>query len=296
VADPAARSLRTRQTYTVGLVSDEIATTPYAGRLIQGAQDAAWRRGVLLLLLTTGGDAAHEREAISTLLHRRVDGIVYATMYHRVVEAPAVRAGTPLVLLDARPAAGRVPCVVPDERAGAATAVAELIGRGHRRIGFVQNHDDVPASHERLDGYRRTLEAHGIAYDGALVAADEPSAAGGRRALSRLLELTSPPTAVFCFNDRMAMGVYQLAHARGRRVPKDLSVVGFDDQADIADALWPGLTTVALPHYDMGAWAVHALLEPPRPGGVTATAVEMRMPCPLIRRESVAGPPGGTAT
>jgi LacI family transcriptional regulator len=285
-ADPTARALRTQRTHTIGFVSDEIATTPYAGRLVQGAQEAAWRHGMLLLLLNTGGDAAHEREAISTLVHRRVDGIVYATMYHRVVEPPRVRGAIPLVLLDARAAGGGVPCVVPDERAGAAAAAAELIGHGHRRIAFIQDEDGVPAAVERLEGFRATLAASGIALDPELVVADHPSAAGGRRALVRLMELPERPTAVFCFNDRMAMGAYQAAAARGLRIPEDLSVVGFDDQREVADALWPGLTTVALPHHAMGAWAVEALI------GGTEGALEERMPCPLIRRQSVGPPPG----
>jgi LacI family transcriptional regulator len=287
-ADPAARALRTQRTHTIGFVSDVIATTPFAGRLIQGAQDAAWRQGMLMLLVNTGGDAEHEREALRTLVHRRVDGIVYATMYHRVVEVPRLRAGLPLVLLDARPAEpGAVPCVVPDEEGGAAAALEELLRHGHRRIGFVQDREGPPAAGERLRGYRDTLAAHGIAFDPALVAAGHPGAQGGRAALPRLLDLPDPPSAVFCFNDRMAMGAYQAAAARGLRIPDDLSVVGFDDQPEIADALRPGLTTIALPHHEMGEWAVQALLGRPPPAGGDQ-AGEKRMPCPLIRRESVA--------
>jgi LacI family transcriptional regulator len=281
-ADPTARALRTQRTHTVGFVSDVIATTPYAGRMVQGAQDAAWRQGMVMLLLNTGGDPEHEREAIRTLIHRRVDGIVYATMYHRIVDVPQAGA-TPIVLLDARPAGEPVTCVAPDEHGGAASAVTELLDHGHRRIGFALEAGDIPAARERLEGYRDTLAERGVAYDPALVARDTPNADGGRRVAQRLLDLPDPPTGVFCFNDRMAMGVYQVAAARGLRIPQDLSVVGFDDQQEIAAALWPGLTTVALPHYEMGVWAVEVLLGL-KGGG------ETRMPCPLIRRESVDAP------
>src|SRR4051812_18629338 len=210
-ADPTARALRTQRTQTIGFVSDAIATTPYAGRIVLGAQDAAWRKGMLMLLLNTGGDAEHEREAIRALVHRRVDGILYATWFHRVVEPPRVPAGVPLVLLDARPSAPTVSYVVPDERAGAASAVTELLDAGHRRIGFAQDEDDIPATAERLRGYRETLDAHGIGFDERLVVSERPIPEGGRRALPRLLDQPDPPTAVFCFNDRMAMGVYQAA-------------------------------------------------------------------------------------
>jgi LacI family transcriptional regulator len=281
-ADPTARALRTQRTHTVGFVSDVIATTPYAGRMVQGAQDAAWRQGMVMLLLNTGGDAEHEREAIRTLVHRRVDGIVYASMYHRVVEVPHA-GSTPIVLLDARPAGKPTTWVAPDEHGGAASAVTELLDHGHRRIALALEAGDIPAARERLAGFRETLAQRGVEFDPMLVVREVGDTEGGRRAAERLLDLPDPPTGVFCFNDRMAMGVYQVAAARGLRIPHDLSVVGFDDQQEIAAALWPGLTTVALPHYEMGVWAVEVLLGL-KDGG------ETRMPCPLIRRESVGAP------
>jgi LacI family transcriptional regulator len=182
--------------------------------------------------------------------------------------------------------------VVPDEVAGARAAVRELLDHGHRRIALAHNREAVPAAEERLRGYRGTLAASGIAFDPALVAPDDSTTEGGRRALARLLDLPERPTAVFCFNDRMAMGAYEVAAARGLRIPEDLSIVGFDDQPEIAAALLPGLTTVALPHHEMGTWAVEALLGRPPPASGDA-AVERRMPCPLIRRQSVGPPQAG---
>jgi LacI family transcriptional regulator len=103
--------------------------------------------------------------------------------------------------------------------------------------------------------------------------------------------MPEPPTAVFCFNDRTAMGAYRAAAERGRRVPADLSVVGFDDQELIASSLSPGLTTVALPHDEMGVRAVQALLELiEQPATGTGPPLQKLMPCPLVRRDSV-GPP-----
>lgn len=100
----------------------------------------------------------------------------------------------------------------------------------------------------------------------------------------RAIEPPDPPTAVFCFNDRMAMGVYQAVQELGARIPEDLSVVGFDDQELIAADLYPPLTTMALPHYEMGRWAIEKLLaEEPTPE-------QVMLLCPLIKRESVALP------
>jgi LacI family transcriptional regulator len=289
--NPLARGLRTRRTQTIGFISDLVASTPYAGRMIQGAQDVAWRAGMLLILVDTGGDARLEQHAIRTLLHRRVDGILYASFYHRVVKVPQLRRGLPMVVVDARPDSDSVPHVIPDEVAGATAAVTELLEHGHRRIGFVAERDDIPAVEGRLRGYRESLSRYGVPFDPSLVLRDVTDTHGGHRAVSRLLSLAEPPTGVFCFNDRTAMGAYRAAAERGLRVPDDLSVVGFDDQELIASSLSPGLTTVALPHYDMGAWAVQALL-----GLIEDTAtstdrpLQKLMPCPLVRRDSV-GPP-----
>jgi LacI family transcriptional regulator len=168
--------------------------------------------------------------------------------------------------------------------------VAELLGPGHTRVGFVTNVDDIPATHGRLEGYRAALGNAGIAFDEALVIPEESEASGGYRAARRLLEGRQPPTGLFCFNDRMAMGVYRAADELGLRIPADVSVVGFDNHEYIAEGLYPGLTTMALPHYEMGAWAVDRLLGLLDDPGDTAPAPPKLMPCPLVRRASVAPP------
>jgi LacI family transcriptional regulator len=285
VHNTMAQSLRTRRSRTLGLVSDQIATTPYAGRLILGAQEAAAAEGWLLLLLNSGGDPELERQEIQTLLQRQVDGLLYAAMYHQVVTPPPALRSVPCVLLDARAEDASLPSVVPDEAGGARAAVADLLRHGHRRIGFITNRDDIPATTGRAEGYRHALRAAGIAYDPTLVVADEANPQGGYQAALAVLDRPDRPSALFCFNDRMAMGAYQAAATLGLRVPADVSVMGFDNQDVLADGLRPGLTTMALPHYEMGAWAVEALLALVRdPAAPVEQAV---LPCPLVRRGSV---------
>ncbi|MFG6199671.1 LacI family DNA-binding transcriptional regulator, partial [Nonomuraea sp. JJY05] len=289
-SNPIARSLRTRRTQTIGFVSDDIATTPFAGRMIQGAQDAAWRAGYLLFLVNTGGEHALERRAVRALLDRRVDGVIYATMYHRDVEIPEMLGDVSTVVLDARPTGGSMPYVVPDERGGAAAAVGELLRAGHRRIGFATESLEVPAASGRLAGYHETLAAAGVPATPELVVAEHGDTAGGYRAARRLLDLDERPTAIFCYNDRMAMGCYRAAAENSLRIPHDLSVVGYDDQDLIAPELSPALTTVALPHYEMGTWAVRRLLELIQ-DGLGQREQGHLMPCPLVRRDSVGPPP-----
>lgn len=288
-----ARGLRTQQTRTVGLISDHIATTPFAGRMLAGAQDAARAVGHLVFLIDTGGDSQIEHEAIAALSAQRVDAMIYASMWHQILEAPAgLPAGT--VFLDCRPAGGGFRSVVPDDRAGGAAAVRELVRAGHRRIAYLDTSDTPIASGLRHEGYLSVLAEAGIRVDPALHVSGETSAHGGRGAAEHLLDLPEEqrPTAIFCFNDRMAGGVYTAAHHRGLEIPRDLSIVGYDDQQLIAAEQDPPLTTVALPHYEMGRWAMEVALGVRAEGDQDAAH---QMECPVIRRDSVGPPPAQVA-
>jgi LacI family transcriptional regulator len=242
-----AQALRSRRTGMLGLVSEDIATTPHAGRILLGADDAARARGCTLMVINTSASASTaSREAdVKALLERQVDGILYATMYHRRVEVPPNLGKVPAVLVDAVSAGGGFVSVVPDEYSGAAP-----------------------------------------------VQAASSDAQGGYAAARRILGGDNPPSALFCYNDRMAMGAYRAAAELGLSIPADLSVVGFDDQELIAANLHPGLTTVALPHYEMGAWAAERLIDTvegtPLPGASATEPVLLN--CPLVTRASVAGP------
>ena len=288
-----ARGLRLRRSNTIGFVSDHIATTPFAGKIILGAQEAAAEQGLLLLVLNTGGDRDLESTEIELLLQRQVDGVLYAAMSHRVLPVPDRLREVPTVLLDALPDDLSVPSVVPDEVGGGYSAVRELIDHGHRRIAFATNTEDIPATHGRLEGYQRALHEAGIPFDPAFVTAEFCDSAGGYAASLRLLDVAAEvrPTALFCFNDRMAMGAYRAAAELGLAIPHDLSVIGFDNQELICDGLVPTLTTVELPHYEMGARAVALLLSPAtknKPAPQTEPIEAELLPCPLVRRSSVA--------
>ncbi|RFA17853.1 LacI family DNA-binding transcriptional regulator [Subtercola boreus] len=292
-----AQGLRTQRSGMIGLLSEEIATTPHAGRIILGAQETARAHDLTLVIINSGRDANDEnhRADVEALLNRQVDGILYATMYHRELSLPANLVGTPAVLIDASDRAGLVPSVVPDEVGGAISAVAALIEAGHEKIGFLNNIDDVPATRGRLEGYRAVLAAAGLSFDPDLVTSSASETASGYISALSLLRHSQPPTALFCYNDRMAMGAYRAAAELGMTVPADLSIVGFDNQELIAANLYPALTTVALPHYEMGAWAVETLV------GLMAGREEYRLladqptvlSCPLVVRNSIAPPRGG---
>lgn len=289
-----AQALRTQRTGMLGLVSEDIATTPHAGRIILGAEEAAKARGYNLMIINTSGSASLEsrRDDVEALLERRVDGILYATMYHRIVELPANLGSVPSVLVDSVAAGGNITAVIPDEEGGARTAVQALLAAGHRRIGFINNTDDVPATRQRLHAFRTTLAEAGLDGGAAPVESEVSEVHGGYEAARRILSREDRPTALFCYNDRMAMGAYRAAAELGLTIPADLSVVGFDDQELIAANLHPGLTTVALPHYEMGAWATEHLIDAVE--GKTDLSLMALHPtilgCPLVTRDSIAAP------
>jgi LacI family transcriptional regulator len=281
-----AQGLRSARTHTIGFISDEVATTPYAGEIIRGAQDRAWEEEKLLLLVDTGNNQAMKRAAVETLLQRQVEGIIYATMYHREVHPPDSVRQTPTVLLDCFMADASLPSVTPDEVGGGRQATQALIARGHRRIGFINDQNPVPAALGRLEGYKQALAAGGIRLDERLVCAGKSDSQGGYDCAMNLMRRPDRPTALFCFNDRMAMGAYDALRKLGLSIPEDMAVIGFDNQEIIAANLHPALTTMELPHYRMGKWAVAELLRL-MAQEERAAPVQHKIDCPLIRRESV---------
>lgn len=283
-----ARNLRSQRTHTIGFISDEIATTPYAGLMIQGAQDCAWEQNKLILLVNTGGKQGMKADAAEALLERQVEGIIYASMYHREVNPPKSVFEVPTVLLDCFVSDRSLPSVVPDEVAGGAAAAAFLIQRGHRRLGMINNVDQIPATVGRELGFRQFFKERLPQSDEPLLATGLSDPAGGYQAAMRLLQRPDRPTAIFCFNDRMAMGAYQAAADLALAIPSDVAILGFDNQETIAPWLRPALTTMQLPHYAMGRWAAEHLLglanSPARSAGAP---IQHKLACPLVQRSSV---------
>lgn len=279
----AARNMRTQRSNLIGFVTDTIATTPHAGAVIKGAQDVCRQHNKILLLVNTEGDPVVENAAIETLLEHRVEGIVYATMWHREVVVPANLREARAVLLDCFCADRSIASVVPDEVGGGRAATEALLEQGHRRIGFINNFELYPAGVGRLEGYRQALAAYGVAFDPALVCMEVSETSGGYAAALKIMDQPERPTALFCFNDRMAMGTYDALRQLKLAIPDDVAIVSFDNQEIIAAGLHPGLSSMQLPHYEMGQWALNYLLgEAPAAG----TPVQHILPCPLVKRGS----------
>lgn len=286
----SARHMRTENSNLVGFVTDEVITTPYAVDMIRGAQAALWEQGKIMLVVDASYSAEAARSSIEALLERRVEGIVYATMFHRGVDMPPQMTQVPVVLANCFANDRSLPSVVPDEVAGGYNATHALLEKGHVRIGFVNlgqpgyvGLPPLPASHGRLKGYKQALAEYEIPYDEALVCYTSELAEHNHQLIRALMQIPDPPTAIFCGNDRTAMSCYGALASLGLKIPEDVAVIGFDNQRDIAEGLYPALTTVQLPHYEMGKWAVEYLLSEED----DLPAVQHMIDCVLVERLSV---------
>lgn len=289
-------SLRTGTTHTIGFISDTIATSPFAGDLIKGSLEAARDRGFLLFIGETEGDSGLEGTLLQAMHDRQVDGVILASMYTRAITVPKALQGPAAVLLNAvsaRPSA--IPSVVPDEPEAGRAAARVLIDAGHRDgihlIGAGPGIRNVPrgglAARERLTGIRAVLAEAGATIASAELCHEWQPEYGF--AATRAVLRRARPRALICFNDRLALGAYEALHAEGLEVPHDVSVVSFDDDP-LASWVRPRLTSLALPHYELGRKAIDVLFGEIDRGAPGAKGRLHRVAMPLKARESVAPP------
>jgi LacI family transcriptional regulator len=275
---------------TIAFVVDQLATSPEAVVAIEGARQASWAAGQVVVAAQTMSDPQMELRTLRALTGRGTVGLIYMAIFTRRLVVPQLlrELELPVVLLNCTTEDGSFPAVVPAEIAGGETATRHLVEQGHRRIAIITGERWMDAAKDRLKGYRRALTSANIEYDPSLVIEGDWSASAGYAATVQLLALPKRPTAIFCQNDRTAIGCYEALKEAGLSIPGDISVVGYDDE-EISRHLHPQLTTVILPHRAMGQWAVERLAtardgeRPVHPVGLA---------CTLVERNSVAKPRG----
>jgi LacI family transcriptional regulator len=285
----AAQGLRTKRTATIGYVTDEAAVDPFAGGAIAGAHDFARRHRSMLLVVHTNRDTRTRRAAIEDLLDRQVDAILFAVVGTRRVTLPESIVKVPSVLVNCYTAQSSLvsllPTVLPDEEGGGYAAARVLLDAGHRRIALLPGLPGAWATRARLRGIRRALLEADLDPDRIPLRHGNYRADSGYRLTRELL--ADRPTALLCGNDRMAFGAYLALGEAGLRIPDDVSVIGFDDQDQLAADIHPGLTTVRLPYYEMGSWAAEQLF----PLSQSSELGPVHLPCPVVERASVGPPP-----
>ena len=281
---------------TIGFVSDSVTSSGWAADMIKGAVDAAYRHGFMLFVGESGGDPLVERTLVDAMRDRRADGVVIASSHTRTVVVPDGLYDVPTVLLNATSATPvAVPAVLPDEVQAGRSAARLLVEAGHDRgihlIGAgASRHDTAPqgiAAAERLRGLREVFAEADVEVAGAR-GCPKWTPEHGFAATAALLS-EHRPKALVCLNDHLAFGAYQALSEAGLSVPEDVSVIGFEDHP-VASWMRPRLTTVALPHHELGAWAVRVLVE--MVVRRARTPMIHRVPMPVREGGSVAAPRG----
>jgi LacI family transcriptional regulator, galactose operon repressor len=257
--NPLAQSLARGKTMQVGVVTQSLASPFYAEAL--GAVEAGLQRANYSPQFTSGHwRDVDERRCIESLLNRRVEGIICVTSCLPDAELVKLSKRLPLVIIGRHIAAERTFCLDYDNIPSARLATEYLIGQGHRRIAFIAGPADRADAQQRLKGYKAALAASGIPYQPRLVAAGNYYDGGGYNAMNQLLDSGAEFTAVFAANDQSAYGAMLALHRHGRLVPRDVSVVGFDDLPGSAFTI-PPLTSVHRSIDEVGHAAAEAMID-----------------------------------
>tara|TARA_R100001129_G_scaffold166860_2_gene134128 strand:- start:34821 stop:35861 length:1041 start_codon:yes stop_codon:yes gene_type:complete len=268
----------------IAFIADEVATDPWMSLAFDGARAKALEFGLTTCLYVLQGDAASEKILLDQLAEQRVAGIIYGTILTRRVEPSPSLFDQRTVLLNCYDGKRRLPSVVPGELVGGRTATERLLNAGRKRIGMINGQEGLDASRDRLKGYRQALASHDIPFDADLVKPGNWEPSSGYEMARELMALDNPPDAIFCANDMMAVGCYDALRELGKTIPGDVAVIGFDDR-EIAQFTRPPLTTLVLPHYEMGELAAELIID--AAGGLEAGPRQIKVECELVERESV---------
>ena len=280
----AAQSLRSNRSFTVGVIADRIVAQPYAGQIVLGVQQAVQDAGYVCFVVETAQTVDGGRAAVENLVQQGVAGLIYAAPGPKYVTAVEGLPDTPTVFVNCFPKnIHDATVVLADEYQGGRDVAAAVFAAGHRRVVFLGGPEEDYACRERGRGLDQAAVEAGV--DPASIDRQFGTFQVGSGYDLAMDALSSrQPTALICGNDRMAVGALMAAQSLGLRCPADVSIVGFDDQPDLADQMHPPLTTVALPHQQMGFDAGTRLLAASRETG------RHLVPCEYIARSSLAAP------
>jgi LacI family repressor for deo operon, udp, cdd, tsx, nupC, and nupG len=258
VLNQVARGLRLQRSRQILVILPTIAN-PFFAEVVLGVEEEAQARGYGVLVGNTSGAPEREQALGRHLLTGVVDGLL--VLMGRIPSVLSdIAAAHRVVAISERVPGSGIATVTIDNAAAAQDAIVHLLQLGHRRIAHIAGRARSNVALQRTRGYRLALEAAGIASDEQLIVPGDFSVAAGEAGMHRLLELRARPSAVFCANDEMAVGAIRAARTRGLQVPRDLSVMGFDD-VPVAAAYDPPLTTIQQPRHEMGRAAAALLID-----------------------------------
>ncbi len=277
------------QMRSIAVVFDDLTVCPEAVITVDGVREYFWETGDIVSAYNCHANAAMEERTLQAIIKTNPSAIIYATVRTREVEVPQILYQTkvPVILVNCYSKDRAFPSVVPGDIAAANRATTRLILEGHTRIGHITGETWQQVSADRLRGYRDALATADLPFDPQLVQEGNWQVSSGYEATNALMSLKRPPTAVFCANDKIALGCYEALKQLGKRIPDDVSVIGFDDD-EVAAHIHPPLTTLRFPRREMGAWAGE---QSTRPAPKRAESFQIaKVDCDLIERSSIAPP------
>jgi LacI family transcriptional regulator len=259
VPSALARSLKNNRTHTVGMIIPN-NSNPYFAEIIRGIEDTCFNAGFNVMLCNSDDDPQKQGQYIRVLTEKQVDGlIVLSSGGDDELGRHLKQVKMPLVLVDREVENLGADLVEVNHEAGGWLATRHLLELGHRRIGCITGPLGLSSSSQRLGGFERAMREAGHAVPNELLYHSDFTSAGGHTAMQALMKLGRPPTALFACNDLMAFGAISAASSAGLVLPRDVSVIGFDDIA-LAAYCSPPLTTIAQPKQTLGALAARMLL------------------------------------
>jgi LacI family transcriptional regulator len=263
--DSLARSLRVRRTNTIGVVMPQIAS-PFFAEALRGMEEEAKQKDYSVLICDSAADSALEQRLLSSLVARRVDGILLASANPHFSAHQLLRRKMPVVFFDRLPASCRGPAVMVNNMEGAFEATRYLIGLGHSRIAIITGPPAISTAAERVEGFRKAMGAAGLPVPEGYLRSGEFGLEGGYECALEMMKLSPRPTALFATNYEMTLGAIRALRELGIKCPQEVSVMGFDDFVMGANGFsWatmfsPQPTTVAQPCHEIGREAFKLLL------------------------------------
>jgi DNA-binding LacI/PurR family transcriptional regulator len=259
IPNQVGRSLRRQTTNIIGLVITDIQN-PFFTSILRGVQDVFQEHKLVVLTANSDENPTQELLHLQILRSQGVRGLIFAPARSDYYGLEYLFNGMAVVAIDRLPLNINVDSVIVDNVAGAKVATQHLLDLGHRRIGFIAGISKVTTGKDRLRGYLEALQEAGLHRIDELIQDGSFLQKGGYKAMSNLLDLPIPPTAIVSSNNLMSLGALQALHERGVKIPDEIAVVGFDDMP-WAPCLQPPLTVIAQPTYEIGRQAAHLLLE-----------------------------------
>ena len=278
-----ARGLVTHRTDTVGLVLGDISN-PFFPEVARGVLDNAEQAGYNVFVCNSDGELQREIRTLHSLADHAVDGIICFPSFE--IESfllTFAAQGHPVVCVNRPFESEWVSRVMIRSREGARLATEHLIRKGHRAVGMLAGPASPVTRHERVQGYLLSLKAHGLPGCTDRIVSGPPVLEQGRSGARELLARHPDTTAIFAYNDLLALGAIQMCRALGRRVPQDVAVVGFDD-IPLADRVSPALTTVRVDKYALGQLCMQRMCEMLGAPGAAFEAAQVGVE--LVVRES----------